>query len=77
MIIYTGTPPLGMTRGEYSVFDLPRRDGDIVGHTLTVTVMPRADDMETQTFLRSFRTGMLYIISWTISVCMCVVVGGS
>ena len=51
---------MGMTRGEYSVFELPRLDASVVGHTLTVTVLPRAEDMDTQIFLRSFRTGMPY-----------------
>ena len=59
---------LGSTLGDYAVFDLPRLDNSIIGHELTVTVMPRADDMDTQTFIRAFRTGKHHC---THALCHC------
>ena len=55
-----GTPELGSTLGEYSVFDLPLRLN--LGHTLTVTVMPAAPGEPSQVFERDFRTGELYLL---------------
>lgn len=53
----TGTPEVGSTMGEYSVFNLPQRNSDANGHILSITVTPTVHPSPEQVFTRAFRTG--------------------
>ena len=52
-----GTPEVGSTMGEYSVFNLPQRNSDVNGHILLITVTPTVHPSPEQVFTRTFRTG--------------------